>query len=117
MDFSECISAHVQWKARLTLLLQGASQEGLDPEVIAKDDRCPLGVWIHGEGRQLYGDLGAYLGLRDKHALFHRCTAEVVRSCQQGDPAGAQRRLDGDFARLSSETVGAITRLRQAAGL
>jgi hypothetical protein len=83
MDFHNCISLHQEWKARLSLLLEGKSEEPLDPNVIGKDDQCPLGRWIYGEGAQVYG------------------------------AQAAQRQLEGDFARLSSETVRAISRLQQ----
>ena len=116
MDFGDCISAHEQWKTRLTLLLRGESSEALDPLRIAKDDQCPLGRWIHGEGQQLYGAHGVFLGLRDRHALFHRCAGEVVRKFLAGDLDGARQQLAGDFARLSSETIRAIAKLRQLTG-
>ncbi len=53
MNFDQAISAHVQWKSKLAAYI-AKPDHSLHAEIIAKDDQCELGKWIHGEeGRNL----------------------------------------------------------------
>jgi methyl-accepting chemotaxis protein len=47
-DFDKGIEAHRQWKVKLRRAIE--EREQLDAETICRDDRCPLGQWIHGVG-------------------------------------------------------------------
>ena len=79
--------------------------------------QCELGKWIHSAGAA-YKHLPEYLTLKSRHALFHSCCAKVLTKSMSGDKKGAQSMLDaqGEFSKMSSETVGAIMALKKAIG-
>lgn len=94
------IGAHVLWKKRLQSLLDGTSEETLNPDNIGMDDKCALGLWIYGDG-QSYREEAKFEEVRLMHAEFHKKAAEVVRLYQSGDLAGASDLLQGDYSRHS----------------
>ncbi|HJW72349.1 MAG TPA: CZB domain-containing protein [Geothrix sp.] len=116
MDFRKAITAHLQWKSRLAMFLQGDSSEWLDPNTVGKVDQCELGKWLHGEAKSKFDNSLEYRGLLETHATFHRCAAEIVKWTLSGDKAEATRLLEGDFNAYSSATVLAITRLERMLG-
>ena len=114
LDFDGALKAHLAWKEKLRLHLTG-NGEPLDAKVIECDDKCALGQWIHGAGRQLAGD-GTFVKLRSSHASFHQCAAKVLRHHQSGDDRMAYRLLGGDFSHLTSEVVSNLRALRERHG-
>ncbi len=114
LDFDGALKAHLAWKEKLRLHLTG-NGEPLDAKVIECDDKCALGQWIHGAGRQLAGD-GTFVKLRGSHASFHQCAAKVLRHHQSGDDRMAYRLLGGDFSHLTSEVVSNLRALRERHG-
>jgi len=111
--FSEMVKAHQGWKFRLKDLIDGRSSEALDPSKVEADHACALGKWIHGPGAQV-AHLPEYQELKARHAAFHRCAAEVIRTQQRGRGDEAQQLLSGQFGALSEETIAAIQRLGAA---
>ena len=113
MNFEEAITAHSQWKIRLQGVISGTNKEVLDPQIVAKDDRCALGQWIHGEARK-YELLPEYADLVKDHARFHRCAAEVLHAAQTGQTEKAKANVtSGDFHEVSLKTITAIRKLRK----
>jgi hypothetical protein len=102
MDWMGIIGAHVLWKKRLQSLLDGTSEETLDPDSIGLDNKCALGQWIYGDG-QTYKEEAKFEEVRLMHAEFHQKAAEVVRLYQSGDQAGAANLLQGDYSRHSEK--------------
>ena len=100
MDWMGIISAHVMWKKRLQNLLDGTSEESLDPDSIGMDNKCALGQWIYGEG-QAFRDTGKFEEVRLMHAEFHQLAAQVVRHYQSGSPEEASRLLGGEYSKHS----------------
>lgn len=98
--FYTAVEAHIKWKLRLQKHLDGTSEESLDPEVICKDDQCVLGKWIYNEGKQ-YKEFPAFEELRNTHADFHECAAEVIRKTDQGVKAEAEALFSDGYAQLS----------------
>lgn len=115
IDFSEAIKAHVQWKIRLGLVVNGS--EKIDEATTRRDDVCALGCWIHGAGREHKG-LKEYQALLEDHAKFHQAAAEVIKVAASGDVGAAKLMLDSDteYSSTSSKVVLAIRRLRTAIG-
>lgn len=115
IDFSEAIKAHVQWKIRLGLVVNGV--EKIDEATTRRDDVCALGCWIHGNGRNHMG-LKEYQALLEDHAKFHQAAAEVIKVAASGDVSAAKLMLDADteYSNTSSKVVMAIRRLRTAIG-
>lgn len=119
MNWMEIIGAHVMWKQRLIALLAGNSEETLDPDLIALDNRCVLGKWIYGDG-QAMAELPAFEEVRGLHARFHELAAEVVRLHCAGDAAAAQALLHGEYSKLSEKLkhriLGLSSQVKAAAG-
>ena len=111
LDFSAILQAHQAWKGKLRDYLSGKGDK-LDAEVVGRDDKCGLGCWIYGEGKALAGDAD-FRELRQTHADFHRCAAQVIRHYQGGDQKSAYRVLGGEFGTLTAKTVAQIQKLRE----
>jgi methyl-accepting chemotaxis protein len=102
MDWLGIIGTHVLWKKRLIALLDGTSQETLEPAAIGVDNKCALGKWIYGEGHS-YSDAASYDIVRTMHADFHRMAANVVALYQLGKNDEAEHLLHQDYSRLSEK--------------
>lgn len=112
LNFKTAIDAHMKWKMRLSAVIDGTSTEQLDPDVIGRDDQCVLGKWIHGEGGRNYEDSMLFLKLRDDHATFHRCAANVLREALTGDKEQARIMLTtGEYSRASMHVTSALAKL------
>ena len=108
----DAIAAHMQWKARLrNAALAG---EALDAEKVGCDDACPLGQWLHGEGRARWGRRPRFTELVERHAAFHRAAAAVARVSNAGRREEALAMLEGGtpFAQATQATVMAIRALQ-----
>ena len=113
MDFADAIRAHVEWKLRLRMLLDGQG-ESMSSDLVARDSVCELGRWLYGEGRQYAAD-PSYSELKEAHARFHQVAAEVLSAAERGDKRGAEARLEGaDYMTSSSAVVATIMRMRDA---
>ena len=111
MDLGNAIEAHLQWKVRLRMFINGSSAERLDPAVIARDNQCELGKWIHGPATA-YASRPCYVALKGAHAEFHASAARVVTKAVAGDKAGAEGVLSGAYAQASLKVVAAIQKMR-----
>ncbi|MGW8248288.1 MAG: CZB domain-containing protein [Acidiferrobacterales bacterium] len=102
LNVTTAIESHMRWKARLAEYINGNSKESLDPEQIAQDDQSILGQWIYGIGGETFGDVPGFAELRECHARFHQCAADVVRKVDAGQQEEARQMLStGDYARAS----------------
>jgi hypothetical protein len=112
LDFMSAIEAHIRWKVRLETYINGESKEQLDAAVVGRDDQCALGKWIHGPGGAKYGELPLFQGLRETHAGFHQCAAQVIQNVDQGDTAKAVEILTrGCYAKYSNKAKAELARL------
>ena len=106
LDFKSAIEAHQRWKIRLNDVIEGRSEEVLDPASVARDDCCALGKWIHGVGGDNFSDQPEFAELKRRHAHFHVCAGHVLILAQSGRKEAASREVSqGDFARISREVV------------
>jgi hypothetical protein len=113
MDFDDAIRAHVEWKLRLRMFLDGQG-ESMTGDVAARDNACELGRWLYGEGRK-YATDPSYPELKEAHARFHQVAAEVLIAAERGDKRAAEARLESpDYSKSSSAVVAAIMRMRDA---
>jgi hypothetical protein len=115
MDFEKAGKAHAEWKVKLRMAI--AKQETLDAVTIAKDNCCPLGQWLHGQAKSLYGKHPAYRDCVDKHAAFHVQAAAVAKAINARDFGGASKMLDSGtpYAAATSAVGSAILGLKKAA--
>ncbi len=114
MNFEQALSVHLKWKIRLRMAVEGHSDEMLDPNVVSKDDLCELGKWIQEESTKTSAAKPEFGFLRGAHTEFHQVAASILRKASAGDEAGAITQLDGDYNRLSSTVLQALTRFRVA---
>lgn len=116
LDIDKAIAAHENWKARLQKRLDGTSDEVLDPAVVCLDNRCDLGKWLHGPGRQRLGQYPAFTVLIARHQYFHQQAGAVVAQTQAGDLAGAAKTLNGPFKYGSNQVVLLLKELKRGLG-
>ncbi len=102
LNMKEALDAHIAWAHRLEAQLNGGASEELEVGMVATDNRCTLGQWIHGPGRQMFGDTPEFQELKRIHAEFHLCAGEVLNDIQHGQQELARgniksiRRKSGD---------------------
>ena len=110
-DFDKAIEAHRHWKVKLRSAI--AKHEKLDAEAICRDDKCPLGQWIHGPGGQSWGTRPLFTKLLAKHADFHQSAGAVAKKINGGQYADAEK-LIGSGSHFSDVSVEVITLLSTA---
>lgn len=117
LDFMGAIEAHIRWKVRLESYISGESKEQLDPAVVGTDNQCALGKWIHGPGGARYDSLPVFQGLKESHAGFHQCAAQVIQNVDLGDTEKASEILTrGCYAKYSNKVKAELARLSIALG-
>jgi methyl-accepting chemotaxis protein len=112
-DFDKAIEAHRNWKVRLRKAI--ADKDQLDADTICRDDQCPLGKWIHGDGGRQWSTRPTFVSLLDKHAEFHRVAGGVARKINAGQLTDAERLIGSGspFAMVSSEVSTLLTRAKR----
>ncbi len=112
-DFDGAIDAHRQWKIKLRQAI--AERSRLDADTICRDDQCPLGRWLHGEGGRRWGGRPTFVSLVEKHAQFHQTAGGVARSINGGQYQQAERLIGAGsaFARISTEVSTLLTQARR----
>ena len=106
LNFRTAIEAHQKWKARLQALINNDMSENLSVEEVSRDDRCTLGMWIHGAGKKRFGRDALFKTLEKNHAHFHACAGHVLKTALAGNKDDAQAALKaGDFARASQTII------------
>ncbi len=111
-DFEAAAQAHRQWKTTLREAI--TRRDKVDADTLCRDDRCPLGKWLHGAGGQRWGSRPMFVQLLNRHADFHRHAGEAARKINAGnyDEAGRLISSGSAFSELSIEVA---TLLNQAA--
>ncbi len=105
MDFDQAIKAHSAWKQKLADYLERPDGT-LDANVVSRDDRCPLGQWLHGDAHAQRSQTVAEL--LAAHAAFHECAGEIVRRIDAGETIQPDRLL-GDGSEFASRSLTCIT--------
>ena len=106
-DIGAAIEWHQDWKLRLRAVIEGRSQERLDPRVIGRDDQCELGKWIHTAGARQFGSRRKFADLRARHAYFHVCAGRILTLALSGqqDAAVIEIGPTGEFSRISRDVT------------
>jgi len=112
-DFGKAIEAHRAWKVKLRQAIAENTQ--LDADTICRDDRCPLGQWLHGAGGQRWGNRPSFVDLLHKHAEFHQEAGAVARriNARQYDHAEKLIGSGSRFAQISTEVATLLTRAKR----
>ena len=112
INIKTAMDAHVQWRHRLESFVLGTSQEGLQLDVVAADDQCLLGKWIHGEAKHKYGHLDLFSELIEVHAQFHLHAGAVIEEARAGRREQAMALLQsGAFPRCSAKVKHLLAKL------
>jgi len=111
INIMDAINAHVRWKIRLDKILNGTSEEKLDPQVVCRDDQCILGRWIHGPAEKFFHEDDSLKILRDDHAKFHRLAGRVVELVHANDKIAAEQILQGEYTEASRIVIRDLTEL------
>lgn len=115
-DFNAAITAHIDWKMKLTKYL-GDPDGSIEHHKVCQDNQCPLGKWIYGEGKKYEKIFHTkYDRLRLSHAEFHKEAGSIVEAINCGDRSSAESKLSpgGKYIEISSRTVRLIEELRDA---
>ena len=107
------IAAHGMWKYRLNNAIESGRSD-FRPEVVARDDQCPLGKWLYGDARAQLGGTAEFERIKELHASFHRGAASVLELAISGDRNRAQEQLGSgsQFLRVSATLVQLLDALR-----
>ena len=111
-DFESAISAHLDWKMKLSRYLEKPDQS-LDPKKVCLDNACPLGKWIYGDG-QKFNHLSTHEHLRLAHAQFHVTAADIITliNTKQFKEANIKLAPSGSYSTVSEKCVGLIKKLK-----
>lgn len=115
-DFNAAISAHIDWKMKLSKYLQNPDGS-LEHSKVCLDNACMLGKWIYGDGlKHREGNPSLFDSVKLSHAEFHKTAGEVIRLINSGDSNKAERMLSpaGPYMTISEKTVELIQKLRDA---
>jgi hypothetical protein len=116
LNFFTATKAHQDWKKRLLQCVCEGCRDNLDPERIAKDNLCALGMWLYAckaQNPALSEDAAAlFERLMQDHAQFHLAAAEVARMSLAGQREEALAQLQGgEYARISNRVIGTLGEL------
>jgi len=116
IDIDAAIASHEGWRLQLQDMVHGRSSEVMRPERICQDDRCDLGRWLNGTGRELLGHYPAFGMLEARHRYFHEQAAAVVTSFQAGEQAHAVQLLNGRCRHASNQVLLLLKELKRGLG-
>jgi|JI10StandDraft_1071094.scaffolds.fasta_scaffold303748_2 methyl-accepting chemotaxis protein len=118
-DFDAAISAHVDWKMKLSKYL-GNPDGSLDHKKVCLDNACILGKWLYGEGTEYKdADPKIYESLRMSHADFHKTAGEIILLINSNELNQAKVMLQpgGPYMKVSDKTVSLIRELMSSVEL
>lgn len=116
-DFNSAISAHIDWKMKLSKYLE-KPDGSLDQKKVCLDNACVLGKWLYGDGRNYRAlDESLFDSVQKSHALFHKTAGHVVELINTGHKNDAATILGptGSYMEISQKTVSLIRSLQQIA--
>jgi Chemoreceptor zinc-binding domain len=115
MNFDDAITAHTQWKMKLSAYI-AHPDNSLNASTVSADNHCALGQWIVGDGAK-FAKLPEYAKLRTEHTRFHKAASEVVRKASSGQKVAEEVALGShsEFASASNAVVSAIMAMKAKA--
>ena len=116
IDIDALIASHDRWRLQLQDMVNGRSQEVMQPERIGQDDRCDLGRWLHGAGRQRLGHVPAFDMLVARHRYFHQQAAAVVTLFNAGEQPKAVQLVNGGCRHASNQVLLLLKELKRSLG-
>lgn len=115
-DFNSAISAHVDWKMKLSRYLSHPDGS-LDQKKVCLDNACVLGKWLYGPGeiyKKSHGQI--YEDLRLSHAEFHKTAGQVIGYINAGNREEAEKILSaqGTYLKVSEKTINLIQTMKES---
>jgi hypothetical protein len=118
LNFKTALESHLKWKVRLMSVIDGTSEETIDPRIVSCDDQCTLGKWLHGEGEKRFGEQLGFQHVLTSHAHFHRCAGHALELALDGKNKEAAAEVSGGaFAKASLEVSRYLMRLWRDLGI
>lgn len=115
--FEEAVVSHAIWRANFVDLVRNGGG-GLDVEVVGRENVCPLGRWLTGEGQEAVGNPVAHRMLCNVHAEFHTEAARVLSLAQSGRIKEALHVMESDqpYGTWSTTLVAALSQYANSFG-
>lgn len=112
IDIKHAIDSHVRWRQRLEDFIRGNSGELLSVESVSATDRCELGQWIHGAGRNRYGHLDLFTDLEAAHSRLHHHSGLILDAARKGNRDGALAQLqDVEYSRATAKVKNLLAKV------
>ena len=104
LQVTAAIERHMLWKEQLQTAID-TGRSDLVPETVAREDVCPIGVWLTTTISEKLKRTPLYETTMTRHAVFHRGAARLLAQALAGD-ASAQHSFSarGEF-RMVAETL------------
>lgn len=110
-ELEEAKNSHRAWTVRLERFLLGQTVD-FDKNSARRDDACPLGKWLYGEG-QKYAHLSEMQQLIKLHTEMHQTVGKVIDAKEMEDLELAKQEKD-KVVRYSQQILDLIDRLKEA---
>jgi diguanylate cyclase (GGDEF)-like protein len=99
------IDMHNVWLERMRRAVATGTSP-LDPAVVAREDLCPIGVWLNSTISESLRTMPLYYVTKSRHAVFHRSMARVLAAALARRPEAALSiRPDGDFTMVAASLL------------
>jgi methyl-accepting chemotaxis protein len=116
-DFDSAISAHIDWKMKLSKYLE-KPDGSLDHRKVCLDNACVLGKWLYGDGQKFRElDQSLFDAVKMSHAEFHETAGSIVELINSGRLREATQELGptGPYMEVSNKTVELIRKFKLTA--
>lgn len=116
-DFNSAISAHIDWKMKLSKYLE-RPDGSLDHKKVCLDNACVLGKWIYSDGQKFrHLNENLFDSVRESHASFHKTAGHIIELINSGRIQEASIDLGptGSYMEISKTTVELIQKLQAVA--
>jgi hypothetical protein len=115
MDLEGAIQKHTEWKRKFRTAMTQHLE--MDPAIIAKDNYCELGKWLHGEAKTKFGNLSSLADCVSRHAAFHVEAGKVAQAINAKKYVEAENMLGNGtpYTNAIDEVAGAIMKLKNEA--
>jgi hypothetical protein len=112
VDLNAAIQKHAEWKFKFHNAI--FSGESIDAAAIAKDNKCDMGKWLHGEGHARYQEKASYAQCLADHAAFHAEAGKVAVAINAKKKVEAEKMLAAGsaFAMASKRVSLSIVELK-----
>jgi methyl-accepting chemotaxis protein len=77
-------------------------------------DKSRMGKWLYGEGKEFFGNLGAFREIESPHKRLHELGFNAYKAAQSGDKEAVKKYI-ADSVKLIDEIISILTRLESEA--